>query len=100
MNKFFLSIATSAVCLTGFATQAQAAPGWAVAVANESCRLMRQGVHPRTAGRKAALSVMSGPQSGALMTAYNRGNWESTLQSTLFQTCPSTLVRAAQRHSL
>ena len=100
MNKFFLSIAASAVCFTGMASQVQAAPAWANQAANESCRFMRQGFSPRKSGEKAALVVLSGRHAQGMMNASENGTLKASLMPALFAACPSTLVEAGQRSSI
>ena len=100
MNKFFLSIATSAVCLTGFATQAQAAPGWVQPLVNHSCNLMAQGYSPRKAGEEAAKAVFRGPHAGELYRAIENNTFKRHLKPALLRTCRSTMAEAAQRYSL
>ena len=100
MNKLFLSIATSAICLTGMAPQAQAAPAWANEVASYGCRFISQGYSPNKAGEKAALAVMKGPNSGALITAHQNGTMQNTLLRALVRTCPETLMEASRRSSI
>ncbi len=97
MNKLFLSIATSAICLTGMAPQAQAAPAWANEVSRVTCRFLSQGYGPSKAGEKAAIHVMKGPNSGALITAYENGTMQGTLKASLLRTCPGELVKAGRR---
>ena len=100
MNKLFLSIATSAICLTGMAPQAQAAPAWANEVASYGCRYMRQGYSPRKAGEKAALLVIKGRNAGQMLAAHNNGTMQSALREALVDTCYSTLLEANRRSSL
>ena len=99
MNKFFLSIATSAICLTGMATQVQAAPAWANQAAKESCRFMRQGYSPRRAGEKAAIVVLSGRNGQAMMNT-SSSEVKALLMPALVAACPSTLIEASQRSSI
>ncbi|MDA9638921.1 hypothetical protein N9S87_00380 [Synechococcus sp. AH-779-G23] len=97
MNKLFLSIATYAICFTGIAPQAQAAPAWADEVASYGCRFISQGYDPEEAGEKAALRAFKGPNSGDLVDAYNNGTMENTLLKAFVKTCPETLLEASRR---
>ena len=99
MNKLFLSIATSAICLTGMAPQAQAAPAWANQSANETCRFLRQGYSPEEAGEKAAEVVLEGRNSGQMIAAYKQGTLKPELASVLIKACPSDLIKASRRSS-
>jgi len=100
MNKLFLSIATSAICFTGMASQAQAAPAWANQAATAACRFMRQGHSPRKAGEKAALVVLNGRNAGQMMRAQNNGTLKASLTPALISACPSTLIEAHNRSSI
>ena len=97
MNKLFLSIATSAICFTGMAPQAQAAPAWANEIASYGCRFISQGYDPGKAGEKASLRVMKGPNSGALVDAYNNGTMKDTMVKAFIKACPETLLEASRR---
>ena len=100
MNKLFLSIAASAICFTGMASQAQAAPAWANQAANASCRFMRQGFSPRRSGEKAALVVLEGRHAQGLLNASENGTLKTSLLPALIAACPSTLREASQRSSI
>ena len=100
INKLFLSIATSAVCLTGIVSQAQAAPGWVQPLVSRSCSLMAEGYHPRKAGEKAAMAVLRGPHAGELYAAIQDDTFQQYLEPALARTCRSTVIKAVQIHSL
>jgi len=100
MNKLFLSIATSAICFTGMAPQAQAAPAWANEIASHGCRFLSQGYSPSKAGEKAGLAVLKGSNSGAFVDAYQSGNWEDSMLKALIKACPETLLEASRRTSI
>ena len=94
-----MKLFTALAALTVIAAPVQAGyyPAWARQTANRTCYYLDQGHTAERSGQLAAADVLQGPQSGAVMRAYNNGTMQTTLTSVLIETCHGLLMEAGRR---
>ena len=101
---FKTCLATAAVIACTFGgfnvPSAEASEGWSNYIATRACAYLRQGKHPRIAGRMATEDGLDSSYRGQILAQARRSPSAlgKTIVSKLMSTCPDTVADAAYRH--